>query len=133
MLERDSAARVRRPWKTRFVARGFARCEVGHFEAELGDGAERCEHAVRRWVEVSGGVLSCGRGEGQGISRCLKNLAVPRRLLKDPQLELVELPEAHERDWRRRGAFEDVGDSVAERGGPGGYGGGHGGRTISGT
>jgi len=45
----------------------------------------------------------------------LKNLAVPRRLSKDPQLELVELPEAHERDWRRRCAFEGVGDDVAER------------------
>jgi hypothetical protein len=51
------------------VARAFARCEVGHFEAELGDGAEGCEHAVRRWVEVCGSVLSCGRGEGQGVSR----------------------------------------------------------------
>ena len=62
-------------------------------------------------------------------------------LSKDPHLELMELPEAHERDWRRRGAFEGVGDGVEERevfqvwrreGGPG-CGGGLGGRTISGT
>jgi len=40
------------------VARGFSQCEVGHFEVELGDGAEGCELAMRRWVEVCGGVLS---------------------------------------------------------------------------
>jgi len=45
----------------------------------------------------------------------LEGLGSAQEALKDPQLELVELPEAHERDWHRRGAFEDVGDSVAER------------------
>jgi len=40
------------------VARGFARCELGRFEVELGDWAEGCEHAVPWWVEVCGGVLS---------------------------------------------------------------------------
>ncbi len=56
--ERDSWARVRRPVEDEVVARGFARCEVGRFEVELGDGAEGCEHAVPWWVEVCGGVLS---------------------------------------------------------------------------
>jgi hypothetical protein len=45
------------------VARGFSRCEVGHFEVELGDGAEGCEHAMLRWVDR--GLWRCtflGRG-----------------------------------------------------------------------
>ena len=74
----------------------------------------------------------------------LEGLGSAQEALKDPQLELVELPEAHERDCHRRGAFEDAGDGVAERevfqvwrGGEWGnsrYGrAAHRGRTISGT
>ncbi len=67
------------------VVCGLARCVVGCFEVELGDGAKGSARVVRWWVEVCGRVLSWVEEEDKASrgkvwhSRCSKNLAMPRR------------------------------------------------------
>jgi hypothetical protein len=80
-------------------------------EVELGDGANGREGTVRLRVGVLCRIEEAddaGRARA-GVSRCPKNLTVPR---EDLELESVELSEACE---RRQRALEGIEDCVGQR------------------